>query len=649
MARVLALVFIFSLAGCVKRPEPAAPLLLQNAEIRQDTVWQGQVVIDGSVKVFKGATLTLLPGTDVAFVPRDADRDGLGDAVLIVEGSLHAEGTRGNPIRFHSAAAIPKPGDWLEIRIDFSRHTYLRYCEIRDSAYTLHAHFTRGLMEDCAVRHNIDGCRLGQARFVIRNSLFEHNQGKGINFRNSTVDIRGNIIRYNGSGIFLFENDRAIAVSGNNFYGNQENFRLGDFYTGDVALSGNWWGTADREEAGRTVFDRKYDPTIGTVTLQPAGAWISGTGPREALALKDAWTFPVGGYVDASPRVLGDALFTGAWDGRLYAQNRAGGTRWSRDLEDVIDSAVAVDERAVYVQTWGREVFALDRYDGRELWRQSYEASPADDHRQGGVVRAGDLLLVPAWNGTLFAFNRSDGARRWSYASGHALRATPLVVEDRVYLADSGGTLTALDLNGAPLWRQRLAAGLLAAPALIPDGVVVVDREGTLTAFDRAGEFRWQRHLQQVSYYGAPVVEGAALYIGTAGGTLWKLDVETGAPVWSLDGLGPVYATPLVTEGRLYIGDNDGVLHVVGTDNGDLLAAFPAAGAIQSTPVFYQGRLVFGSRLGAIHALDVEGVHVPGDKSELLEPDVEEHDEGVPHSHSGEAEDLRPAGVPILY
>ncbi len=649
MALGLLLVLLLFLAGCLPRPEPAGPLRLHNAEIRQDTVWQGQVEIDGSVKVFKGATLTLLPGTDVSFVPRDADRDGLGDAVLIVEGGLHAEGTRAHPIRFRSAAAEPKPGDWLEIRIDFSRHTYLRYCEIRDSAYTLHAHFTRGLMEDCTVRHNIDGCRLGQARFTIRNSLFEHNQGKGINFRNSTVDIHGNIIRYNGSGIFLFENDREISVSGNNFYGNQENFRLGDFYTGRVRLAGNWWGTADIEKAGRTVFDQKYDPTIGTVSLQPAGAWIGGTGPRDAVGVKEAWRFAVDGFVDATPMVYGGALFAGGWDGRLYVLDRTGSQAWSRDLGDVIDSAVALDERAVYVQTWQREVFALERGDGRELWRQSYGASPADDHRQGGVVRADDLLLVPAWNGTLLALDRMDGTRRWAFEADQALRATPLVEGDRIYLADTGGTLTALDLSGALLWRQRPAAGLLSAPVLIPDGVVVVDREGTVTALDRAGGLLWQRRLDQRCFYGAPVVVGRALYVGTAEGTLWKLDLETGAPVWSVAALGPVYATPLVSGGRLYLGDNDGVLHVVGTDSGDLLAAFPAGGAIQGAPVFHGGRLVFGSRDRAIYALQVEGAEVPGDRSELLEPDLEDHDEGVPHGHSGEADDLRPAVGPMLH
>ncbi|MDX9819480.1 MAG: right-handed parallel beta-helix repeat-containing protein, partial [Desulfococcus multivorans] len=258
----LLLLLTLLLGACAplsQSPPPSLPRVLSNLEIHQDTEWRGSVVIDGFVKVFKGATLRIHPGTDIAFLRRDDDRDGLGDGVLIVEGKLLAEGNRAAPIRFRSAAAEPQPGDWLEIRVDFSREAVLRYCEITHSAYTLHAHFTQGRVEDCVIRDNIDGSRLGQARFVFANNLIERNQGKGINFRNSSVEITRNIIRHNGSGIFLFENDRELSIHRNNIHDNLENFRLGDFYTGDVQLRDNWWGTDDPEEAARTVYDRKQD------------------------------------------------------------------------------------------------------------------------------------------------------------------------------------------------------------------------------------------------------------------------------------------------------------------------------------------------------------------------------------------------------
>jgi outer membrane protein assembly factor BamB len=601
--RLAALLLLLLLAGCAARRPAVA--VLRDAEIHRDTVWQGRVVVDGQVKVFKGATLTLLPGTEVAFVRRDHDRDGLGDGTLIVEGGLRAVGTRQAPIRFRSAAADPQPGDWLEIRVDFARDVALRWCEISDSAHTLHAHFTRGVMEDCTIRGNIDGSRLGESTFAIRHCLIERNSGKGINFRNAAVTIEANIIRHNGAGIFLFESDRASHILGNNLYGNAFNFRLGDFYQSDVELGANWWGTVDPAAAADTIYDRRQDPTIGSVRFTAAPAWIIDAGPRDALALREAWRLATGGFVDASAVADGSELFVGGWDGRLRRLATDGRLLWERDLGEVVDAAVAVDAGQVYAQTWGRAVYALDRRDGALRWRFDFPASPADDHRQGGLARSGGLLLVPAWNGTLYALDPGTGRLLWQYAAGEALRATPVVDGDRLYLAGAGGALTALALDGRLLWQRQLGSPLLAHPAATPDGPVAVTKEGTLVALDRQGEERWRQATDEPCFYGAPLYADGALYLGTAGGSLWKLEAADGAVVWRQEAPGPLYGTPLLAGGRLFAGDNDGLFYVVGADSGSLLATFRSGGAIQGTPALVAGRLLLGSRDRHLYALDL--------------------------------------------
>lgn len=603
---------ICHLAGCAVLPAPSSAVQRYQGELlTTDTVWSGQVLIDGSVKVAKGATLTIKPGTEVAFVRRDADGDGLGDGTLIVEGQFIAVGTRGEPIVFRSAAADPRPGDWLEIRVDFSREVQLRYCEIRDSAYTLHAHFTRGTIEDCTIRGNFDGCRLGQATFTFRHNLIEHNRGKGINFRNSQVTIEQNIIRHNDSGIFLFENDRPIVVRDNNFYGNLDNFRLGDFYTGDVTLGNNWWGTADPLAANATIFDRKRDPGVGTVTIDAAPAWIAGAGPRDAVTLQPAWTLATDGYLDADPVVAGDMLYQAGWDGRLRAVTADGREQWTRDLGATLDATPVVMGDVVIVQGWERMVHALDRNSGAERWRFSYPASPADDHRQGELLALNDLVLVPAWNGNLYALDTATGMVRWQVPGGQPLRARPAFDGTRLYLAAGNGTLTALTSAGELLWRRTLADPLLSEPALIPGGVAVLTRTGLLVAFSADGRELWRHDLGETCYYGAPVFDSGVLFVPTAAGALWKIEALSGKIIWRAATAGPVYGTPLVAGGRVYVGDNGGTLQIFGAESAALLASYRAGGAIQSRPLLWQGRLLFGSRDHQLHALTVAGGDAP--------------------------------------
>ena len=570
--------------------------------ISEDTVWSGRILIDGTVKVAKGATLTISPGTDIAFVRRDADADGLGDAVLAVEGRLMAIGTREQPIYFHSAAENPQPGDWLEIRVDFSREVHLRYCDIRDSAYTLHAHFTRGVVEDCTIHHNIDGCRLGQAKFIFRNNLIEHNQGKGINFRNSSVEVHHNILRHNGSGVFLFESDRNFDIHHNNIYGNLDSLRLGDFYTGDVAVHDNWWGSADPEVARSTIYDRSKDPEIGQVIIQPSESWVADTGPRDALQIVPAWEYATDGYIDADLTAGEGRLFVAGWDGVLHVLNGQGEPLWMRNFSDILDAAPVLANGQIFVQSWSRKVYALDAATGEVRWRFDYSPSRADDHRQAGLLVVDDLVLVPAWNGTLFALDMASGERRWSFFGGMPLRARPVRDGDNLYLAGGDGTLSALATDGSLRWQKSLGSPLLSSPALLPHAVAVVSREGQVIVYDHDGQTLWQRELDEICYYGAPLYHDGALFVATAGNGLWKLDAATGDVIWRAALAGPSYATPLANNGRIFIGDNSGTLQVFGTDSGELLAQHKIYREIQGQPLIWAGKLLVGSRDHKVHA-----------------------------------------------
>ncbi|PLX82511.1 MAG: hypothetical protein C0614_06115 [Desulfuromonas sp.] len=598
------LLLVLILAGCATTSPPQTDQRVYRDQlIENDVTWSGRILIDGSVKLAKGTTLTIAPGTEVAFVRRDLDADGLGDSTLVVEGRLLAIGTRKEPIRFISAAADPQPGDWLEIRVDFSKDVHLRYCEIRDSAYTLHAHFTRGVVEDCTIRYNIDGCRLGQASFVFRNNLIEHNRGKGINFRNSSVEIHHNIVRYNDSGIFLFENDRPITIQDNNLYSNLDNFRLGDFFTGDVTLNGNWWGTADPLQAQATIYDQARDPAIGKVMIKPRPTWIAATGPQDALELAESWQFTTNGYVDADLVGDADTVFAASWDGHLYALQDDGSLNWQRNLGDSLDATPLVTESLVAVQTWSREVYVLDSANGEVRWRFDYAPSPADDHRQAGIGITGELLLVPAWNGTLYALDLLSGENRWSYSGGMPLRAKPAWDGERIYLASGSGRLSVLTATGELLWEKEFNQPLLSEPALFPGGVAVVTRSGLLTAYAIDGSLLWRHDLAETCYYGAPVYHDQALYVPTAAGALWKFEAQSGRLLWRVDTTGPVYATPLAAEGRIYLGDNSGTLQVFGADSGALLTRFQLEREIQGRPLLKGKSLLFGSRDHRVHAL----------------------------------------------
>lgn len=601
---LLSLLLAGCLAGCLAPAGRPSPVTLHDQTLTADTVWSGELLIDGRVKVAGGATLTIAPGTVISFVRRDSDQDGLGDAGIEVErGALLAVGTPLEPITFRSAEATPQPGDWLELKVDFARQLELRWCVIRDSAHGLHAHFSNGILSDSVLRDNIDGTRFGQGRFTVRNNLILNNQGKGVNFRNSQIEISDNIFQGNRAGIFIFENDRELTIRGNNFIGNQHHVRLGDFFTGDVALGPNWF---DARELAPLLYDQGEDPTIGSLTAEPVSAWFPAAGPRDALALKPFWSFAGSSFFDADPVTYAAILYLPGWDGGLYALTRSGDLLWRAELGEVADATVAVDEARVYVQTWQRRVLALDRTTGQELWRFDYPESPHDDHRQGGVVRLDDLLLVPAWNGQLYALDATTGELRWQHDCGAPLRCAPVPAAEGIYQASGSGRLTLLDPLGRELWRQELQAPLLSRPVVTEGGAMAVNKQGVVVALDPFGKERWRLDSGETCFYGGLVIEDDILFLATAANGLHAIDPDTGQLLWRVDVGAPVYATPLVAGGRIFVADNLGRMQIFNAGNGRLLAGYTAAGAIQGRPLLDGWLLILASRGGQIEGLQLE-------------------------------------------
>lgn len=259
-------------AGCAHGPRGAAapPSVL----VDRDTEWSGRVLVDGVVRVRKGATLTIRPGTRVLFAGRRFEPKDLHEGFvapgLRVEGRIVAVGVENAPILFAPAEGAPSPGAWDRIAFEFSDGNRFERCTFEGARYAIHAHFSEIGIRRCLFRENGEGVRLGGSRVLIEDSVFTRNEVRGINFRECRNDIRGNLVTGNGDGVFLHSKDGRSVIRGNAIYGNRGfDLRLGDLHADDVDASGNWWGTAREEAAREKVFDGRLLPGVGTARLAP--------------------------------------------------------------------------------------------------------------------------------------------------------------------------------------------------------------------------------------------------------------------------------------------------------------------------------------------------------------------------------------------
>ncbi len=280
------LVFFIIISGCsnpqIQKTQNTGKTVINDAFITQDTIWQNEIEINGTVTIMKSVTLTILPGSIIKFAPFRKKSNDPHEPTngIITEGRLIAKGIHDQKIVFTSSSPNPNPGDWGKILIKYSKDNIFKYCKFEYSEFALHAHFSTGEITNCEFVNNIEGMRLGMSKFIIKNNTIINNVSRGINFRQSANIIEFNDITNNGTGIFLYEKNSRSRITKNNIYNNKNfNFQLGEFYSDDISLEENWWGVFDLKEIYNLIYDKNDNPNLGRVLIiNPSDKKIENTG-----------------------------------------------------------------------------------------------------------------------------------------------------------------------------------------------------------------------------------------------------------------------------------------------------------------------------------------------------------------------------------
>lgn len=287
----------------------AEPLRYQGEQtLWQDTVWEGEVVVDGILTVAPGATLEIRPGTTVRFTRFDSNGDGIGEHELFCQGTLRAVGNVDHPVRFTSAEPSPRRGDWGALNMMTSEaDNLLEHCVIEYAYRGFHAHFAQATLRKSRLQENLRAAQFQESRVVIercqlfdnsnglqfrdsevelidshiarnqwgvrcvystltmRDCLVEENLINGVNAREGTHTITGNRIVGNRRGLYL-QNSQA-SVSGNDLSGNSEHgifLEQGEAQVHDNRISGNgragvrWLNTSGQLKNNVVVDNGEY-------------------------------------------------------------------------------------------------------------------------------------------------------------------------------------------------------------------------------------------------------------------------------------------------------------------------------------------------------------------------------------------------------
>ncbi|OOZ42199.1 outer membrane protein assembly factor BamB [Solemya pervernicosa gill symbiont] len=205
-----------------------------------------------------------------------------------------------------------------------------------------------------------------------------------------------------------------------------------------------------------------YDRTVPTLTLRGTsspvlapGLVISGfaSGKLTAISLKDGkplWerriSVPSGRSelermvdIDADPLVMGNEIYVSTYQGRVAAVDLLSGKlRWVRELPS--RAGLGGDYGQIYVTDDSGHVWALERANGRSIWKQD----KLTNRSVSTPAVVGNYVVVGDYEGYLHWMDRTDGhlvARTRVGSSG--ISAAPIVENEMLFVLGRGGDLAA--------------------------------------------------------------------------------------------------------------------------------------------------------------------------------------------------------------
>ena len=404
---------------------------------------------------------------------------------------------------------------------------------------------------------------------------------------------------------------------------------------GPAEISGD---TYAMPELGITL-TRAGDAMTGTfanpllqVELRRGGAWpaapvLSPLPPPPPIA----WSRPLGARIWASPVAVDGVVYVGAIDGKFHAVRAADGEDlWSWSGSHPLYGEALLAGDGVYFVDDECALVCLARGGGALRWRvrlrdeKSAAASatkdPTFNHRTATPVFDHGTLYVGSTDGGVYALDRAEGKILWRHAAGAPIYAAVAIHNEELVAGCFDGTLLVLNRGtGAEIARTKIGGAIASAPVLVDDVVMVGGRDYLLYGLKRSDlavvwrDSFWFSWIESVPR----IVDGVAYVGGSDFRRVSAIDPATGAVRWATDVRGITWGQPVVSGDTVYAATSaqnpaairhEGGITALDRSTGEVRWRHVVPLAAAADRAGYLGSLVLAS--GKIIGADYDGVLV---------------------------------------
>lgn len=254
------------------------------------------------------------------------------------------------------------------------------------------------------------------------------------------------------------------------------------------------------------------------------------------------WRFASGKRIVGTPAVSEGVVVFGSADRTIYGLNaQDGALLWKVEAEEPVLGAVTIDKGIAYIGASDHRMRAIDIHTGKVVW--SYDQVKGYVETKPLVTE--DKVIFGAWDNTLYALNKADGKELWKWTGGltrmHFSPAAvwPVAADGKVFITDPQRAMTAVNIEtGETVWRT-FRSQVRETVGLSEDGERVYSKtmNDSIVCYAAKGDTPQQIWATNVGfgYEHAPsmqIEKEGVMFGSTKEGLIFALEAKTGRVLW---------------------------------------------------------------------------------------------------------------------
>jgi len=270
-------------------------------------------------------------------------------------------------------------------------------------------------------------------------------------------------------------------------------------------------------------------------------------------------------------------LFFATWGGDIFClegSNR--NLQWKIQIGEPLAAPLNLSEEFIFAADQTNTLHCLDLR-GNRRWQKTIESKIT-----GPAARIGEAVCFGTEEGHLVALNRNDGREIWRYSTGTAIRSNPVAIEGGIVFGCDDHFLYILDENGSLVSRFEMEDRIGATLGLDGQFLYFGMENGSVISFDlKRGIIRWKVKTRGLLSY-SPIAVKNRVYFLTWNNILYCVHRITGSILWWKAIPSRIPFRLLIVEDRIVVSSLSSTLICLDGETGNTLGQAVVGGEMKS-------------------------------------------------------------------